>query len=68
MMYEGIRGALAALKGQGEEPRFRVRETPIGRSMPLISMRKCSSAGLCSRSSIGQKIREHYPGFRHLEG
>jgi len=31
MMYEGIRGALAsddALKGQGEEPRFRVRETP----------------------------------------
>ena len=30
MMYEGIRGALAAdeaLKGQGEEPRFRVRET-----------------------------------------
>jgi hypothetical protein len=31
MMYEGIRGALAsdeALKQQGEEPRFRVRETP----------------------------------------
>ena len=31
MMYEGIRGALAAdeaLKVQGEEPRFRVRETP----------------------------------------
>jgi hypothetical protein len=31
MMYEGIRGALAAdeaLKGKGEEPRFRVRETP----------------------------------------
>jgi hypothetical protein len=31
MMYEGIRGALAAdeaLKEQGEEPRFRVRETP----------------------------------------
>jgi hypothetical protein len=31
MMYEGIRGALAAddaLKGQGEEPRFRVRGTP----------------------------------------
>jgi hypothetical protein len=31
MMYEGIRGALAAdeaLKGQGEEPRFRARETP----------------------------------------
>jgi hypothetical protein len=30
MMYEGIRGALAAddaLKGQGEEARFRVRET-----------------------------------------
>jgi hypothetical protein len=31
MMYEGIRGALAAdeaLKGRSEEPRFRVRETP----------------------------------------
>jgi hypothetical protein len=31
MMYEGIRGALAAdeaLKRQGDEPRFRVRETP----------------------------------------
>ena len=31
MMYEGIRGALVAdeaLKGQGEQPRFRVRETP----------------------------------------
>jgi hypothetical protein len=30
MMYEGIRGALAAdeaLKGQGAEPRFRIRET-----------------------------------------
>jgi hypothetical protein len=31
MMYEGIRGALAAdnaLKRHGEETRFRVRETP----------------------------------------
>ena len=31
MMYEGIRGALAAddaLKAQGQETRFRVRETP----------------------------------------
>lgn len=31
MMYEGIRGALAAddaLGGLGEQPRFRVRETP----------------------------------------
>lgn len=31
MMYESIRGALAAddsLSGLGEEPRFRVRETP----------------------------------------
>jgi hypothetical protein len=31
MMYEGVRGALAAddvLKRQGEESRFRVRETP----------------------------------------
>jgi hypothetical protein len=31
MMYEGIRGALSAddaLKGQGQETRFRIRETP----------------------------------------
>jgi hypothetical protein len=31
MMYEGIRGALAAddaLEGLGDEPRFRVRKTP----------------------------------------
>lgn len=31
MMYEGVRGVLSAddaLKGQGEETRFRVRETP----------------------------------------
>ena len=31
MMYEGVRGALAAddaLKAQGEESRFRVRHTP----------------------------------------
>jgi hypothetical protein len=31
MMYEGVRGALAsddALSGLGDEPRFRVRETP----------------------------------------
>ena len=31
MMYEGVRGALAAddaLKQQGQETRFRVRETP----------------------------------------
>jgi hypothetical protein len=31
MMYEGVRGALAAddaLVGRGEEPRFAVRETP----------------------------------------
>lgn len=31
MMYEAVRGALAAddaLRGQGEESRFRIRETP----------------------------------------
>ena len=31
MMYEGVRGALAAdeaMRGQGEDTRFRVRETP----------------------------------------
>jgi hypothetical protein len=34
MMYESIRGALGsddAQKGQGEHPRFRVRETPAWR-------------------------------------
>jgi hypothetical protein len=31
MMYEAVRGALAAddaLRAQGDEPRFRIRETP----------------------------------------
>ena len=35
MMYEGVRGALAAdeaLKRQGGEPKFRVRETPDWKS------------------------------------
>jgi hypothetical protein len=39
-----IRGALAAdeaLKGQGEEPRFRVRETPDWKSTQQILSQKC---------------------------
>jgi hypothetical protein len=46
MMYEGIRGALAAddaLKRQGMEIRFRVRD-PSGGCTPLNSRRKCSGA------------------------
>jgi hypothetical protein len=60
MMYEGIRGALSAddaLSGLGEEPRFRVRETPDWKKLPPISKRKCSGVGCFSRSSTGQKIR-----------
>jgi hypothetical protein len=44
MMYEGVRGALAAddaWKRQELETRFRVRETPEWNSTPLISNPKC---------------------------
>ena len=47
MMYEAIRGALAAddaLKAQGQDPRFRVRETPEWKTTPLIWRPKCSNA------------------------
>ena len=47
MMYEAIRGALAAddaLKGQGDEQGFGYERRPSGKSMPPISMPKCSSA------------------------
>ena len=47
MMYEGIRGALAAddaLSGLGEEPKFRVVRRRIGSCTPLNSRRKCSDA------------------------
>jgi hypothetical protein len=46
-MYEGIRGALAAdeaLKRQGIETRFRLRETPEWKCTPLNSRPKCSGA------------------------
>ena len=60
MLYEAIRGALAAddaLKRQGLAIRFRVRETPDWKKRTLlISSRKCSSAECVSMSSIGQKI------------
>jgi hypothetical protein len=48
MMYEAVRGALAAddaLERQGQDTRFRVRETPEWKNMPLTLKLKCSSAG-----------------------
>jgi hypothetical protein len=49
MMYEAIRGALAAddaLKRQDMESRFRDRETPAWKkNTPLISKPKCLNAG-----------------------
>ena len=48
MMYEGVRGALAAdefASGLGEEPRFRVRETHEWKlHVPQISKPKCAIA------------------------
>ena len=58
MMYEAIRGALAAdeaLKRQGLAIRFRVRETPDWKKH-AADLESDSSAECVSRSSIGQKI------------
>jgi hypothetical protein len=47
MMYEAVRGALAAddaLERQGQETRFRVRERRNGRNTRLTWNPKCSSA------------------------
>jgi hypothetical protein len=58
MMYEGVRGALAAddaLKGQDLETRFRVRETPDWKKhaadleAEMLEMGKCRSARYRSR-------------------
>jgi hypothetical protein len=57
MMYEAVRGALAAddaLRGQGEEPRFRVRETPDWKTHAADL-----ESGCFLKSSIGQKIQEN---------
>jgi hypothetical protein len=59
MMYEAIRGALAAddaLKRQVWQSDSAFGRRPTGESTPPISSRKCSSAECVSRSSIGQKI------------
>jgi hypothetical protein len=64
MMYEGIRGALAAddaLKSEGHETRFRVRETRSGNGTPVNLSRKCSSAECFSELSTGRKIRRRCP-------
>jgi hypothetical protein len=45
MMYEGVRGALAsndALSGLGEEPRFRIRETPDWKKHAAALFEICS--------------------------
>ena len=59
MMYEAIRGALAAddaLKRRVWQSGSALGRRPTGKSTPLISSRKCSSAECVSRLSIGQKI------------
>jgi hypothetical protein len=68
MMYEGIRGALAAdeaLKRQDEEPRFRVRETLEWKQLsqrPECSGAECfRSYRLVGRSGDISALRKH-PG------
>ena len=59
MMYEAIRGAMAAddaLKRRVWQSGSALGRRPTGKSTPLISSRKCSSAECVSMSSIGQKI------------
>jgi hypothetical protein len=78
MMYEGIRGALAsddALSGLGEEPRFRVRETPEWKKHAADLESEMLRAECSSRSSIGRKISrrcpsnpEHAAGARSAPG
>jgi hypothetical protein len=59
MMYVGIRGALAsddALSGLGEEPRFRVRETPDWKKHAGELESEMLKRGMSSTSSTGQRI------------
>ena len=63
MMYEGIRGALAAddvLKNQGEENRFRVRETPDWKKHAADVEGEMLTAECFSKSLIGRKIRRSF--------
>jgi hypothetical protein len=60
MMYEGIRGALAAddaLSGLGEEPRFRVRETPDWKLHGAELETEMLNRGSLM-SSTGQRIKQ----------
>ena len=57
MMYEGVRGALAAddsLKGLDQETRFRVRETPEWRKHAADF-----EAEMLKRGSTGRSIKRH---------
>ena len=63
MMYEGIRGALAvddALKRQGMETRFRVRETGDWKLHAAELETEMLERGMMLTLSIGQKIRRGY--------
>ena len=62
MMYEAVRGALAAddaLRGQGEDPRFRVRETPDWKTHAADLESEMLNRGCFLKSSIGLKIQEN---------
>jgi hypothetical protein len=62
MMYEAVRGALAAddaLRGQREEPRFRVRETPDWKTHAADLESEMLNRGCFLKSSIGLKIQEN---------
>jgi hypothetical protein len=66
MMYEGIRSALAsddALKGQGEEPRFRVRETPDWKKHAGNLESEMLSRGMFFDVIDWSDDQGHYPGF-----
>jgi hypothetical protein len=80
MMYEGIRGALAAddaLKGQGEEPRFRVRGTPdwklhaselLEAEMSRFNFHRLQCMSLRDESGLlGRLTRNIRPFFRHFQ-
>jgi hypothetical protein len=64
MMYEAVRGALAAddaLKRQGMETRSAFGKHPSGNGTPANWSQKCSSAECFSTSSTGRKIKRRYP-------
>jgi hypothetical protein len=63
MMYEGIRGALAAgrTRDKGKSLDFAFERHLTGKITPLISRPRCLSVECFSRSSIGRKIRPRCP-------